>query len=78
MWDYLGGLSSLLCSEFRVHRGDQRGWGRSGPAADYGIERAVHDVQDLHAALSLHAAGEGRLSEGTSVAGCDLGGVSGA
>jgi proline iminopeptidase len=53
LWDYLGGLSSLLCDEFRLHRWDQRGCGRSGPAADYGIERAVHDVQDLHAALGV-------------------------
>lgn len=53
LWDYLGGLSSLLCDDFRVHRWDQRGCGRSGPAADYGIERAVQDVQDLHAALGV-------------------------
>lgn len=53
LWDYLGGLSRQLCDDFRVHRWDQRGCGRSGPAADYGIERAVHDVQDLHAALGI-------------------------
>jgi proline iminopeptidase len=53
LWDYLGGLSSLLCDEFRVHRWDQRGCGRSGPAADYGVERAVQDVQDLHATLGI-------------------------
>lgn len=53
LWDYLGGLSNLLCDDFRVHRWDQRGCGRSGPAADYGIERAVQDVQDLHAALGV-------------------------
>ena len=54
LWDYLGGLSGRLRSEFRVHRWDQRGCGRSGPAADYGIERAVQDVQELHAALGVH------------------------
>lgn len=53
LWDYLGGLSSLLCDQFGVHRWDQRGCGRSGPAADYGIERAVQDVQDLHAVLAV-------------------------
>jgi len=51
LWDYLGGLSSRLCDDLRVHRWDQRGCGRSGPAAGYGIERAVHDVQELHAAF---------------------------
>lgn len=53
LWDYLGGLSDLLCDEFRVHRWDQRGCGRSGPAADYGIERAVQDVQELHTILGV-------------------------
>lgn len=53
LWDYLGGVSSQLCDDFRVHRWDQRGCGRSGPAANYGIERAVKDVQDLHAALGV-------------------------
>ena len=53
LWDYLGGLSGLLCDELRVHRWDQRGCGRSGPAADYGIERAVHDVQELHTILGI-------------------------
>jgi proline iminopeptidase len=53
LWDYLGGLSSRLCDDFRVHRWDQRGCGRSESAADYGIERAVQDVQDLHAALGV-------------------------
>ncbi|HET7688865.1 MAG TPA: alpha/beta hydrolase [Nocardioidaceae bacterium] len=53
LWDYLGGLSGLLCDEFRVHRWDQRGCGRSGPADDYGIERAVQDVQDLRTALGV-------------------------
>lgn len=53
LWDYLGDLSSLLCDDFRVHRWDQRGCGRSGTAADYGIDRAVQDVQDLHAALGV-------------------------
>jgi proline iminopeptidase len=50
LWDYLGGLASRLCDDFRVHRWDQRGCGRSGPAVEYGIERAVQDVQELHAA----------------------------
>jgi len=53
LWDYLGGLSRHLCDGLRVHRWDQRGCGRSGPAADYGIERAVQDVQELHAALGV-------------------------
>jgi proline iminopeptidase len=53
LWDYLGGLSSYLCDEQRVYRWDQRGCGRSGPAADYGIERAVRDVQELHTAFGL-------------------------
>jgi proline iminopeptidase len=53
LWDYLGGLSSRLCDDFRVHRWDQRACGRSGYAAYYGIERAVQDVQDLHAALGV-------------------------
>jgi proline iminopeptidase len=51
LWDYLGGLSSRLCDDFRVQRWDQRGCGRSRPAAGYGIERAVQDVQELHAAM---------------------------
>jgi proline iminopeptidase len=54
LWDYLGGLSGHLRDELRVHRWDQRGCGRSGPAADYGIERAVQDVQELHAAFGVH------------------------
>lgn len=53
LWDYLGGLSHHLCDELRVHRWDQRGCGRSEPAAHYGIERAVQDVQELHAALGV-------------------------
>jgi proline iminopeptidase len=53
LWDYLGGLSAHLRDELRVHRWDQRGCGRSGPAAGYGIERAVQDVQELHAALGV-------------------------
>ena len=53
LWDYLGGLSSHLRDELRVHRWDQRGCGRSGPAPDYGIKRAVQDVQELHAALGV-------------------------
>ena len=54
LWDYLGGLSGHLRDELRVHRWDQRGCGRSGPAADYGIERAVQDVQELHTILGVH------------------------
>lgn len=53
LWDYLGGLAGRLSDDFRVLRWDQRGCGRSGPAAPYGIERAVQDVQDLHAALGI-------------------------
>lgn len=53
LWDYLGGLSAHLRDDFRVHRWDQRGCGRSGPAADYGIERALQDVRELHAALGV-------------------------
>ena len=53
LWDYLGGLSGHLCDELRVHRWDQRGCGRSGPAADYGIERAVQDVQELHTIVDV-------------------------
>lgn len=53
LWDYLGGLSALLRDELRVYRWDQRGCGRSGPAADYGIERAVQDVQELHSILGI-------------------------
>lgn len=53
LWDYLGGLSAHLHRNYRVHRWDQRGCGRSGPAADYGIDRAVADVQELHAILGV-------------------------
>lgn len=53
LWDHLGGLSLQLCDELRVHRWDQRGCGRSGPAAGYGIERAVRDVQELRVALGV-------------------------
>jgi len=53
LWDYLGGLSALLRDVLRVHRWDQRGCGRSGPAAAYGIEQAVQDVQELHSKLGV-------------------------
>jgi proline iminopeptidase len=53
LWDYLGGLSGHLRDELRVHRWDQRGCGRSGPAPDHGLERAVHDVQELHTILDV-------------------------
>lgn len=53
LWDYLGGLSSRLHDDCRVYRWDQRGCGRSGPAADYGLDRALQDVQELHAALGV-------------------------
>jgi proline iminopeptidase len=54
LWDYLGSLSNHLRDEFRVYRWDQRGCGRSGPAAVYGIERALQDVQELYASFAVH------------------------
>lgn len=53
LWDHLGGLSEHLRGAHRVHRWDQRGCGRSGPAPDHGIQRAVQDVQELHSAFGV-------------------------
>ncbi len=47
LWDYLGDPATLLRDEFTVHRWDQRGCGRSGPAPPYGLDIALRDVQEL-------------------------------
>lgn len=53
LWDYLGGLASGLCSDFTVHRWDQRGCGRSEPSQAYGLDVALRDIQDLKRALEV-------------------------
>jgi len=47
LWDYLDDAANLLRGEFTVHRWDQRGCGRSGPAPPYGLDVALRDVQEL-------------------------------
>lgn len=47
LWDNLDAPAQLLHGDFTVHRWDQRGCGRSGPAPTYGLDVAVSDVVDL-------------------------------
>jgi proline iminopeptidase len=53
LWDHLGDLASLLRTDFTVHRWDQRGCGRSGPAPGYDLEVARRDVRELRAAWGV-------------------------
>lgn len=53
LWDYLGDAAALLRADFTVHRWDQRGCGRSGPAPVYGFDVALRDVQDLRRAWGV-------------------------
>lgn len=56
LWDYLGDAAILLRGDFTVHRWDQRGCGRSGPAPPYGIDVALHDLQELKQAWGVDEA----------------------
>lgn len=48
------GSQVIFATATGVHRWDQRGCGRSGPAAVHGIERALQDVQDLHRGFGVN------------------------
>lgn len=53
LWDYLATLAAGLRERFTVHRWDQRGCGRSGPAPSYGLDVAVREVQDVKRAFGV-------------------------
>ncbi|WP_281167864.1 alpha/beta fold hydrolase [Longispora albida] len=53
MWDYLGPVSGMLADRYRVYRFDQRGCGRSSGPGDYGLARAVADLDEVRAGLGV-------------------------
>jgi len=53
LWDYFDGLAAPLRRSFRVHQWDQRGCGRSASAADYGLDVAIQDLQNMKASLEV-------------------------
>jgi proline iminopeptidase len=68
LWDYLEPLARLLPGEFRVHRYDQRGCGRSTGDGPYTVSQFVTDLDVVRQAMDLPSWWVGGHSWGAELA----------
>lgn len=68
LWDYLEPLARLLPGEFRVHRYDQRGCGRSTGDGPYTVRQFVTDLDVVRRAMDLPSWWVGGHSWGAELA----------
>ena len=68
LWDYLAPVAEVARASMRVVRWDQRGCGRSGPAAVHSVERYVEDMEAIRNALGFQRWVIGGHSWGASLA----------